>query len=299
MTKKTTPMLSSMTGFARVDGAHDGWRFIWEVRTVNGRGLELRLRLPPGFDGLEPELRKAAKQKLARGSLNVSLNLSSDRPETGYRINEAMLADVLAMIEKLRLNVECAPPQAEGLLALRGVIEQSDEQLSEDARAALSSALVKSFDEALDRLVAARRAEGAAMAAVLSDHFHTIDQLTRDAAANAAATPAAIRDRIAAQLKELLDGALPEDRLTQEAAMLAIKADVREELDRLASHVEAGRALMAKNGPVGRDLDFLTQELNREANTLCSKAQDMDLKRIGLDLKRTVDQLREQVQNIE
>ena len=292
MTKKTAPTLSSMTGFARVDGAHEGWRYIWEVRTVNGRGLELRLRLPPGFDGLEPELRKAAKQKLARGSLNVSLNLSSDRPETGYRINEAMLADVLAMME-------CAPPQAEGLLALRGVIGQSDEQLSEDARAALSSALVKSFDDALDRLVAARRAEGAAMAAVLSDHFDTIDQLTREAAANAAATPAAIRDRIAAQLKELLEGALPEDRLDQEAAMLAIKADVREELDPLASHVEAGRALMAKDCPVGRDLDFLTQELNREANTLCSKAQDMDLKRIGLDLKRTVDQLREQVQNIE
>ncbi len=291
--------LQSMTGFARVDGAHEGWRFVWEVRSVNGRGLEWRARLPSGFDALEPEMRKAAKAKLSRGSLNIGLTLNADRPETGYRINEAMLADALAMIEKIRLQIDCAPPQAEGLLALRGVIEQSEEQISEDDRKALIGALLASFDKALAGLVDARRNEGAAMGAVLADHFAAIEQLTKDAAANAAATPAAIRDRIAAQLAELLDGALPEERLTQEAAMLAMKADVREELDRLASHVEAGRALLAKDGPVGRDLDFLTQELNREANTLCSKAQDMDLKRTGLELKRVIDQLREQVQNIE
>jgi uncharacterized protein (TIGR00255 family) len=291
--------LSSMTGFARAEGVHEGWRFVWEVRSVNGRGLEWRSRLPPGFDALEPMLRSSAKDKLSRGSLNIGLTLNSDRPAAGYTINEAMLSDVIAMIEKIRLRIDCAPPQAEGLLALRGVIEQAEEELSEDAREALFAALLKSFAEALDGLVASRRKEGAALGAVLEANFAFIEQLTKDAAANAAASPAVIRDRIAAQLAELLAGAVAEDRLAQEAALLAIKADVREELDRLVSHVAAGRALLAKTRPVGRDLDFLTQELNREANTLCSKAQDMELKRIGLDLKRVIDQIREQVQNIE
>lgn len=291
--------LQSMTGFARVEGAHQGWRFVWEVRSVNGRGLEWRARLPAGFDALEPEMRKLAKAKLSRGSLNIGLTLNTDKPEIGYRVNEAMLADALAMIEKIRSQIDCAPPQAEGLLALRGVIEQSEEQVSEEDKNALYSALLDSFNSALDALADARRKEGAAMGAVLVGQLDSIEALTKDAAANAAATPAAIRDRIAAQLKELLDGALPEDRLAQEAAVLAMKADVREELDRLASHVGAGRALLVKPGPVGRDFDFLTQEFNREANTLCSKAQDMDLKRTGLELKRVIDQLREQVQNIE
>lgn len=291
--------LSSMTGFARAEGAHEGWRFIWEVRSVNGRGLEWRARLAAGFDALDPDMRKLAKSKLARGTLNIGLTLNSEKQDAGYRINEEMLSQAIAMVEKVRLQTECAPSQPEGLLALRGVIEQAEEEMSTETREALMSALLVSFSEALDGLVAARRKEGAAMGAVLADQFSTIEKLTKDAAANAAAMPGAIRDRIAGQLQELLDGAVPEDRLAQEASMLAIKADVREELDRLSSHVAAGRALLAKDGPVGRDLDFLTQELNREANTLCSKAQDMELKRIGLDLKRVIDQMREQVQNIE
>lgn len=288
-----------MTGFARIEGAYDGWRYIWEVRSVNGRGLEWRARLPAGFDALDPEMRKLAKQKLARGTLNIGLTLNKDGQDAGYTINEAMLDNVVAMIDKIRLRIDCAPPQAEGLLALRGVIEQAEDEMSVETREALSAALLKSFAEALDGLAAARRKEGVAMGEVLAGHFDTIEKLTGAAAANADAMPGAIRDRIAAQLKELLDGAVPEDRLAQEASLLAIKADVREELDRLSSHVGAGRALLAKSGPVGRDLDFLTQELNREANTLCSKAQDMELKRIGLDLKRVIDQVREQVQNIE
>ncbi|WP_375203877.1 YicC/YloC family endoribonuclease [Hyphococcus sp.] len=291
--------ISSMTGFARIEGAYDGWRYIWEVRSVNGRGLEWRARLPAGFDALDPEMRKLAKQKLARGTLNIGLTLNKDGQDAGYTINEAMLDNVVAMIDKIRLRIDCAPPQAEGLLALRGVIEQAEDEMSVETREALSAALLKSFAEALDGLAAARRKEGVAMGEVLAGHFDTIEKLTGAAAANADAMPGAIRDRIAAQLKELLDGAVPEDRLAQEASLLAIKADVREELDRLSSHVGAGRALLAKSGPVGRDLDFLTQELNREANTLCSKAQDMELKRIGLDLKRVIDQVREQVQNIE
>ncbi len=288
-----------MTGFARVEGVHEGWRFIWEVRSVNGRGLEWRTRLPAGFDALDPEMRKLAKARLARGTLNITLTLNRDGGTAGYTINEAMLGDVIAMVDKIRLQTECAPPRPDGLLALRGVIEQAEEEMGEEERAALMAALLKSFAEALDGLAAARRTEGEAMGAVLAGHFDTIEKLTADAAANAAAMPAAIRDRIAGQLKELLDGAVPEDRLAQEASLLAIKADVREELDRLSSHIGAGRALLEKDGAVGRDLDFLTQEFNREANTLCSKAQDMELKRIGLDLKRVIDQVREQVQNIE
>ncbi|MFC2952779.1 YicC/YloC family endoribonuclease [Marinicaulis aureus] len=294
-----TGNLSSMTGFARIEGAHDGWRYIWEVRSVNGRGLEWRARLPAGFDALDPEMRKLAKQKLARGTLNIGLTLNKDGQDAGYAINEAMLDNAVAMIEKIRLRIECAPPQAEGLLALRGVIEQAEDEMSEEMREALCAALMTSFAQALDGLADARRKEGVAMGEVLAGQLDMIEKLTADAAANAAAMPAAIRDRISAQLKELLEGAVPEDRLAQEASLLAIKADVREELDRLSSHVGAGRALLAKSGPVGRDLDFLTQELNREANTLCSKAQDMELKRIGLDLKRVIDQVREQVQNIE
>ena len=294
-----TGKLSSMTGFARAEGAYEGWRFVWEVRSVNGRGLEWRARLPAGFEALDPEMRKLAKAKLVRGTLNIGLNLRRDAASSGYAINQAMLGEVIAMVEKIRLQTECAPPRPDGLLALKGVIEQAEEEVSEEGRAALYEALLATSGEAIDALAAARRKEGEAMGAVLAGHFDMIEKLNAAAADNAAAMPAAIRDRIAGQLKELLETAVPDDRLAQEASLLAIKADVREELDRLASHIEAGRALLEKDGAVGRDLDFLTQELNREANTLCSKAQDMELKRIGLDLKRVIDQVREQVQNIE
>jgi len=289
-----------MTGFARVDGVIDGWRFAWELRSVNGRSLEWRSRLPSGYDALEPELRKAVKEKIARGSVSVSLNLQSDRGEGGYRINEAMLADALAMIERLRKKGEFAPSTAEGVLALRGVIEQTDEGMSADSAKTLQTALLKEFSKGVDALVAARRKEGDKLAAILAAQFDELEKLTGEAAANASASPAAIQKRIEDQLAELLSGAsIAEDRLAQEAAMLAIKADVREELDRLTSHIAAGRALLKRKDPVGRELDFLTQECNREANTLCSKAADMDLKRTGLDLKRVVDQIREQVQNVE
>lgn len=292
--------IASMTGFARSEGAQDGWRFVWELRSVNGRGLEWRCRLPQGFEALEPELRKATKKRLARGSVNGTVNLSADSASAAYRVNQEMLNEAVAMVEKLRLQTECAPPQPEGILGLRGVIETIDGDMDDDARTRLSEALAKSYEDALDGLVAARLKEGEAMALVLKNQFDEIEKLTADAAAHAAVTPNAIRQRIETQLKELLgDSGIAEERLAQEAALLAIKADVREELDRLHAHVETGRALLAKTGAVGRDLDFLIQECNREANTLCSKAADMDLKRIGLDLKRVIDQLREQVQNIE
>lgn len=292
--------LSSMTGFARLDGAHEGWRWTWELKSVNGRGLELRCRVPQGFDNLEQELRKAAKEKLNRGSINASLTMHSDTGDARYRINEAALGDAITMVEKVNARLNCAPPRAEGILSLRGVIEPADDVEDEDARKALSAAVLDSFAAAIDVLARGRKSEGAAMSAVLSGQLDDIEQLTVDASKLAATAPQAIMKRIQTQLDELMiNGNLPEERLAQEAALLALKADIREELDRLTSHVAAGRALLEENGPAGRQLDFLTQEFNREANTLCSKVPDMELKRIGLQLKKVIDQMREQVQNIE
>lgn len=292
--------VSSMTGFARVDGAHDGRRWIWEIKSVNGRGLEMRFRLPPGFDDLELELRRAMQKRLSRGSVSITLSFQTGADEQRYRINESALEDAIAMVEKISARLKCDRPRAEGILALRGVIEPAEEIHSGEARKALLSAMTANFETALDALVAARLAEGASVGAALRALLDDVERLTGAAAGLAEAAPVALRARIAAQLDELLAGAsIPEERLAQEAALLAVKADIREELDRLHAHVEAGRTLLGETGPAGRQLDFLTQELNREANTLCAKAPDLALKRVGLELKKVVDQLREQVQNVE
>jgi len=292
--------ISSMTGFARQEGAHEGWRWVWEIKSVNGRGLEMRLRLPQGFDDLEPDLRALMRARVTRGSVNINLMMQTDAAQARYRVNEAALADVISMVKKIAVEIECDPPRADGILALRGVMEPADEIQSDEARKTLVSALLANFEKAVGGLVAARAGEGEAMGAVLSGQFDEAERLTKEATALAAAAPDALRAKLHAQISELLAGSqIPEDRLAQEAALLAVKADIREELDRLHSHIAAGRTLLAERAPVGRQLDFLTQEFNREANTLCSKAQDMTLKRIGLELKKVIDQLREQVQNIE
>ncbi|OFX02786.1 MAG: YicC family protein [Alphaproteobacteria bacterium RIFCSPHIGHO2_12_FULL_63_12] len=291
--------LSSMTGFARVDGALGETRWVWEMKSVNGRGLEPRFRLPPGYDFLEHDLRKLLADKFSRGSFNVFLLLKGAAIEGSFAVNRAALASALKLIEEIRLAVDCDKPRPEGVLALRGVIEQESALDDEDARAALAGALKESFREAADALLAARRKEGALLDALILGQLGAIESLTNAARASAEAATGAIRAKIAAQLADLLAGAVPAERLAEEAAMLAVKADIREELDRLDAHVAAGRALISEGGPAGRKLDFLTQEFNREANTLCSKAQDMGLKRIGLDLKTTIDQMREQVQNLE
>lgn len=291
--------LSSMTGFARAEGALGETRWVWEIKSVNGRGLEPRFRLPPGYDFLESDLRKSLSEKFSRGSFNAFLSLKGAAVEGAFVVNRAALSSAIKLVEEIRLAVDCDKPRPEGLLALRGVVEQESALDDEDARAALAAALKKSFEDALALLAHARLSEGAAIGALISSQLDAISRLTADARANAEAAPAAIRARIAAQLADLLAGAIDEARLAEEASMLALRADIREELDRLDAHVEAGRALVAKGGVIGRKLDFLTQEFNREANTLCSKAQDMALKRIGLDLKGVIDQMREQVQNLE
>ena len=292
--------LHSMTGFARADGAHGDARWIWEIKSVNGRGLETRFRLPPGFDFLEPDLKKRLAAKVTRGSVNSNLNLRAGASATEFRLNEQALDQILPMLNKLSLRIDCEKPRAENILNIRGVVDQVEAETAESDRAALAVAIATSFDETVDRLNEARRSEGAAMATVLAGQFNQIEKLANAARAEEEATPEAIRARLKEQIDSLLaDGTVAEDRIAQEAALLAVKADIREELDRLDAHVEAGRALFKGGGAIGRKLDFLSQEFNREANTLCSKAPAMALKRIGLDLKSVIDQMREQIQNVE
>lgn len=291
--------ISGMTGFARADGARAGLTWVWELKSVNGRGLDVRARVPSGMDGVEAKARDAAKKRFTRGSINLSLQVQRETSNSRVRINSEQLAAYIAAAAPfVQLGVAEAP-RLDGLLGLRGVIELDDVAEDDDERAATEAAIVESFAAGLDALDAARREEGAALAPVLEDAIARIETLRAAAADHGAAQPEAIRDRLRARLSDLLGGALPDDRLAMEAAALAVKADVREELDRLAAHVVSARELMALTEASGRRLDFLAQEFNREANTLCSKSPDAELTRIGLDLKAVIDQFREQAQNVE
>jgi len=293
--------LASMTGFARAEGALGDRSWHWEIRSVNGRGLDLRLRLPSGFERLEPLVRERAQKRLARGSLTIGLQLR--RAETGgsVRINEAALETLLKACEGMAASGRAAEPRADGLLAIKGVVEVEEETEDEDARAALDKALLESFDAALGTLIQMRAGEGARLKSVLTQRIDEIAALAGQAEANASRSPEAIGRRLSEQISQLLEAApaLDPQRLHQEAVLLATKADIREELDRLSAHVLAARELLEAKAAVGRKLDFLTQEFNREVNTVCSKSNDVDLTRIGLELKSVVDQLREQIQNVE
>ncbi len=290
-----------MTGFARAAGGADGWAWTWELKSVNGRGLDLRCRLPIGLDRLEGAARAALGKAFARGSIAATLTVVPPQRGERVRINRAVLDQILATIRELEGQVEAAPPRMDGLLAIRGVVESGeDEQEDEATLAARDSAMLATLDQAASALRSARANEGRAIEAVLVAHIDEIARLVRDAAGTAAAQPAAIKARLEAQLRELLgEGTIAPERLAQEAAMLAVRADVREEIDRLEAHVAQARGLLAEGGAAGRKLDFLTQEFNREANTLCSKAADMELTRTGLALKATIDRLREQAANVE
>ena len=292
--------LASMTGFARSSGSTDQLAWAWELRSVNGRGLDLRLRLPPGFDALEPALREAAGKVLKRG--NVTANLTVRREEAARLAPDpATLEQVLQLATQLAARIPGAPPlRAEALLALPGVLRPAATDEAGVTEAQLAAARA-GFTAALDDLAAARRAEGARLAAVLDTLLGEIAALHGRATTEAADQPAAHRARLMESLAALLQEApsLPEDRIAQEVALLAARSDVREELDRLASHIQAARALIAEGAQVGRRLDFLVQEFNREANTLCSKSSSIPLTATGLALKSAIEQLREQVQNIE
>jgi uncharacterized protein (TIGR00255 family) len=291
--------VSSMTGFARVEGEAAGTSWVWEVKSVNGRSLDLRLRLPPGYDDLEAPLRAALGRRLRRGTISANLTVNRIAPPA-VRINREMLGRVLALIDELAEEVEAAPPRLDGLIGLRGIIETVEDE-ADDVIEARRHAMVAAWDTAVERLVAARDEEGARLGAVLSRQLAELAELVTSAAACAAAQPEALRARLEqslAALGELVPG-IPQERVAQELALLVSRGDIREELDRLRAHLAQAGELLAKGEGVGRQLDFLCQELNREANTLCSKSADIELTRSGLALKVAVEQFREQVQNLE
>jgi uncharacterized protein (TIGR00255 family) len=290
-----------MTGFARAEGQHDGLGWAWELKSVNGRGLDIRTRAPQGFEGLEPLARQKLGEALKRGNVNVSLIVERRAGEAGIRINRAVLDQVLALQAELAGRVDAAPPRLESLLAVRGVVEAGEADADEEARAARDADILAGLEQAVQALVASRLEEGARLAAMLTGHLDRIEALTGQARALGSVQPEALKARLRQQVLELLDAspALNEDRLAQEAALLATKADIREELDRLVAHVHAATDLLDAGGPVGRRLDFLAQEFNREANTLCSKSNGTELTAIGLELKTVIDQMREQIQNLE
>jgi len=290
-----------MTGFARAQGAEGGYSWTWEIKSVNARGLDLRFRLPPGFDHLEVEARTRIADKLRRGSVNVGLALVRPPRLPAIEVNRESLDRVVAQSVEVGQTYDSPTPRIELFLQIPGVLVSATTEETEEERARLESRLLAGFDQALARLADMRAGEGARLAAVVGGHVDHIEALRGAAAAAIGDVPALMARRLREQIDTLLGGDKPvsEERLAQEIALLVSKADVREELDRLDAHIAAARELMAGGGAVGRRLDFLCQEFNREANTLCSKSADIALTRIGLDLKASIEQFREQVQNIE
>jgi len=293
--------VESMTGFARATGEYGATGIVWELRSVNGKGLETRLRLPPGHERLEQPCRQAFQKAFARGNIQATLNITQAPGQQQPIVNEAVLKDLAGLAQRLTEQFGAEPARADGLLALRGVLDMPEQILSDEERTALDAAVVATLQAAIESLKAARRSEGAALEGVLRGHVAQIEQLTLRAEADPSRHPDVIRARLAEQVALLLGAApaLDEQRLAIEAAFLASKADIREEIDRLKTHVASARALLGEGGPAGRKLDFLAQEFNRESNTLCSKSNAASVTAIGLELKAVVDQFREQVQNLE
>jgi uncharacterized protein (TIGR00255 family) len=293
--------LSSMTGFARSHGVSGPYSWAWEIKSVNGKGLDLRLRLPSGWDAIEVPVRTRAAEALTRGSLQANLTVERSGAQPVVSINAAVLEAILAAMRQLAAKVEAAPPSLDGLLALKGLIDVSDSEEREEDRRNAETAVIAGFVQVIGALGEMRHHEGAALGRVLSVRLGEIGALADRAEHAPGRQPDAIRARLAEQIATLLaqSDRFEPDRLHQEAIMIATKADVREELDRLAAHIAQAQHLIGQGGAIGRRLDFLAQELNREANTLCAKANDVELTNIGLELKAAVEQFREQVQNVE
>lgn len=287
--------LSSMTGFARAEGEADGLHWAWELKSLNGRGLDIRSRLPAGYDALEPRIRSLISARLTRGQINTNLQINSRPGEAAIQINEDLAERLLAAGERMANRYTISPPRLDGLLALPGIL-----MIDTNPTPGLhGEAILASFEQALAALVQARETEGAGLESVAGRILAELTALVDRAAGHAASQPAAIKAKLQAQIDALLDETVAEDRLAQEVALLAAKADIREELDRLRGHLDAAKALLGSDKAVGRSFDFLCQEFNREANTVCSKASDQGLIEIGLAMKTAIDQLREQIQNVE
>jgi uncharacterized protein (TIGR00255 family) len=293
--------LSSMTGFARGHGESSGYAWAWEIKSVNAKGLDVRLRLPAGWDAVEAPVRAKTGEALARGTVYANLNIERHGGSQVVRLNEDVLNAVLGAAKALAGRIDAERPRLDGILAIKGVVEVVDAQEDEDERRTAEGAVMSSFSAVLSSLIENRRREGDALGRILSARLDEIAGLISRAEAAAARRPEAVKQRIADQVAALLESSdrFDPDRLHQEAVLIAARADVREELDRLAAHVEQAQTMVKKGAAVGRRLDFLAQEFNRESNTLCAKANDLELTNIGLELKGVVEQFREQVQNLE
>jgi len=293
--------ISSMTGFGRSSAQHGNVSILVEIKSVNGRGLDIRGRLSPGLDSLDADIRRLIGEKLARGSVSILVNIRREAVDTDLVVNDRALDRVLTLIDKISERVDARKPSIETILSLKGIMEAQEPELSPDEEAALHSAILDCVGVALLALIETRRAEGERIGAVIAQRVEEIAFLADTARAHPSLARGAILTRLRDQVTALMDTdkGLSAERLHQEAMLLATRADIAEELDRFSAHVTAARDLLGKGGPIGRKLDFLSQEFNREANTLCSKSNDVSLTAIGLDLKATIDQLREQVQNLE
>ncbi|HEX3757002.1 MAG TPA: YicC/YloC family endoribonuclease [Rhizomicrobium sp.] len=293
--------LASMTGFAESVGSHAGLRWRWEAKSVNGRSLDMRLRLPPSFETLETPARRLAAERFQRGSFQIALTVEQQEAARGLKIDSAVLASAIKLAREIEAETGLPAARVDGLLALKGVIVQDDIAATDQvARGHRDAAMLESLMLAFDLLARERCAEGGKLSAVLMAQMDEVARLVGQAGRLAEGQGPALKERLLAQVKELLGtGPVAEDRLAQEAALLAVRADVREELDRLAAHVQDARELLTSGRGIGRKLDFLAQEFNREANTLCSKSSDIALTRVGLALKAMIDQFREQAQNVE
>jgi uncharacterized protein (TIGR00255 family) len=293
--------LASMTGFARETGQSGSWRFAWELKSVNAKGLDVRVRVPPAFEALGEEARSRIGKLLQRGTCFANLSSSRDQAPPVARINTAILDALVEALAPYDGRMGLRAPSVGSLLGVKGVVEVTDAGDDDETLKQFMAGALEGLDRALAALVEDRRTEGRALETILGARVDTIARLADAADACPARQPEAVKARLSAQIATLLDAssALDPNRLHQEAVLLATKADIREEIDRLRAHVGAARELMGKGGPIGRRLDFLAQEFSREANTLCAKANDVALTMIGLDLKTEVEQFREQVQNVE
>ena len=293
--------LSSMTGFARSHGSSGPYSFEWELKSVNAKGFDLRIRLPQGWDELEAYAKKRAGEVLSRGTVYANLNVKRTNAVPTVRINEDVLGAIVKVAGQLASRIDAVAPSIDGLLSIKGVLEVAEPESNEEEDQAARDAAAKGFEEALGHLVEMRRREGMALGQILNQRMDEIERLAGKAEAAPGRKPEAIRARLAEQVAALLEASdrFDSDRLNQEALLIATKADIREELDRIASHVAQAREMLGKGGAVGRRLDFLAQEFNREVNTCCSKSNDIELTNTGLEMKNVVEQFREQVQNLE
>lgn len=291
--------LKSMTGFGRAEGTFEDWSWVWEVRAVNGKSLDVRMRLPSGYESLEPHIRKHVSSVLHRGSLQISLKVNTSGQDAPYRLNTEWLSTLVSSTIEMGKEHGINAPQLDGLYAVKGVVEETVPSAADPKYKSRNAQILESMGALTDALIAARLSEGNALAQILTANVKAMAGEIGKAQNCSASTAKGIQQKFAARFEELIGEKLPQDRLMQEAALLAVKADVREELDRLVAHTEQALILVKQGSPVGRKLDFLSQEILREVNTLCSKSTDIDLTNIGLELKSLVEQFREQSANVE